>query len=152
MPSKPRLPWKKRMIEAPKWGAARGLGAKRPGKRDQVTICLAMLRTARRGRNPGGEFWSCSGFPECRGTRPVDRTLRYVRSGARGRLWWLIVVFGLIAAVLAAVTLWERYRSCMATGKNFKQCTCVGPRIGRRGSGRWHCLGMLKNAIKSQPC
>jgi restriction system protein len=25
-------------------------------------------RTARRGPNPGGEFWGCSSFPKCRGT------------------------------------------------------------------------------------
>lgn len=27
------------------------------------------LRTARRGRNPGSQFWGCSRFPTCRGTR-----------------------------------------------------------------------------------
>lgn len=27
------------------------------------------LRTARRGRNAGGQFWGCSKFPQCRGTR-----------------------------------------------------------------------------------
>lgn len=26
-------------------------------------------RTARRGRNPGSQFWGCSRFPKCRGTR-----------------------------------------------------------------------------------
>ena len=28
-------------------------------------------RMAKRGQNAGNEFWSCSGWPECRGTRPV---------------------------------------------------------------------------------
>lgn len=28
-------------------------------------------RTAKRGRNAGNEFWSCSGYPECDGTRPL---------------------------------------------------------------------------------
>lgn len=28
-------------------------------------------RTARKGRNAGSSFWSCSGYPECRGTRPI---------------------------------------------------------------------------------
>lgn len=28
-------------------------------------------RSARRGANVGGEFWGCSAFPSCRGTRPV---------------------------------------------------------------------------------
>ena len=30
------------------------------------------LRTARRGRNAGNQFWGCSQFPRCRGTRDVD--------------------------------------------------------------------------------
>ena len=28
-------------------------------------------RVAKRGRNAGNEFWSCTGYPECYGTRPV---------------------------------------------------------------------------------
>jgi restriction system protein len=28
-------------------------------------------RTAKRGANTGGEFWGCTGYPACRGTRPV---------------------------------------------------------------------------------
>lgn len=28
-------------------------------------------RTAKRGANAGGEFWGCTGFPVCRGTRPI---------------------------------------------------------------------------------
>lgn len=28
-------------------------------------------RTAKRGANAGGEFWGCSGYPSCRGTRPI---------------------------------------------------------------------------------
>ncbi|WP_374761708.1 topoisomerase DNA-binding C4 zinc finger domain-containing protein [Tepidiforma sp.] len=27
-------------------------------------------RTARSGSNAGGQFWGCTRFPECRGTRP----------------------------------------------------------------------------------
>ena len=30
------------------------------------------LRTAKRGRNAGGQFWGCSSFPTCKGTRNVD--------------------------------------------------------------------------------
>lgn len=29
------------------------------------------LRTARRGANAGGEFWGCTGYPACRGIKPV---------------------------------------------------------------------------------
>ena len=31
-----------------------------------------VLRTARRGRNAGGQFWGCSNYPQCRGIRPAD--------------------------------------------------------------------------------
>lgn len=31
-----------------------------------------MLRTARRGANAGGEFWGCTGYSACKGTRQVD--------------------------------------------------------------------------------
>lgn len=29
-------------------------------------------RTAKRGANAGGEFWGCTGYPTCRGTRPIN--------------------------------------------------------------------------------
>ena len=29
-------------------------------------------RTAKRGANAGGEFWGCTGYPACRGTRPIS--------------------------------------------------------------------------------
>lgn len=28
-------------------------------------------RTAKRGANVGGQFWGCTGYPDCRGTRPI---------------------------------------------------------------------------------
>jgi restriction system protein len=28
-------------------------------------------RTAKRGANAGREFWGCTGYPSCRGTRPA---------------------------------------------------------------------------------
>jgi four helix bundle suffix protein len=30
------------------------------------------LRTARKGRHSGQQFWGCSAYPDCRGTRPLD--------------------------------------------------------------------------------
>ena len=30
-------------------------------------------QTAKRGRNAGNEFWSCTGWPECNGTRAIAR-------------------------------------------------------------------------------
>lgn len=29
-------------------------------------------RTAKRGANAGNEFWGCTGYPNCRGTRPIN--------------------------------------------------------------------------------
>ena len=31
------------------------------------------LRTAKQGPNAGQQFWGCSGYPNCRGTRPVEQ-------------------------------------------------------------------------------
>jgi four helix bundle suffix protein len=33
---------------------------------------LMVLRTARKGERAGAQFWGCSGYPECRGTRPIE--------------------------------------------------------------------------------
>ena len=30
------------------------------------------LRTARKGQRAGSQFWGCSGYPECKGTRPLE--------------------------------------------------------------------------------
>ena len=30
------------------------------------------LRTARKGQHAGSQFWGCSGYPECKGTRPLE--------------------------------------------------------------------------------
>jgi restriction system protein len=42
----------------------------------QTTACPLcskpmLRRTAKRGANAGGEFWGCTGYPACRGTRPI---------------------------------------------------------------------------------
>lgn len=51
---------------------------------------LMVLRTARRGQNAGAQFWGCSAYPDCRGTRTLDgaggaggadRSARFDRSG-----------------------------------------------------------------------
>ena len=55
-----------------------------------------VLRTARRGRNAGGQFWGCSGYPHCKGLRNLgsgeghessseEATDRERPSAARGR-------------------------------------------------------------------
>lgn len=43
----------------------------------QATACRLcakpmVRRTAKRGANAGSEFWGCTGYPACRGTRPID--------------------------------------------------------------------------------
>jgi len=30
------------------------------------------LRTARKGQRAGSQFWGCSGYPECKGTKPLE--------------------------------------------------------------------------------
>lgn len=37
-------------------------------------ICTKAMvrRTAKRGANAGSEFWGCSGYPSCKGTRPMS--------------------------------------------------------------------------------
>ncbi|MDF3131082.1 NERD domain-containing protein [Kiritimatiellaeota bacterium B1221] len=39
-------------------------------------VCGAemILRTAKKGPNPGSQFWGCSTFPKCRQTRSIDNT------------------------------------------------------------------------------
>ncbi len=42
----------------------------------QATVCPLctkpmVRRIAKRGANAGGEFWGCTGYPACRGTRPI---------------------------------------------------------------------------------
>ena len=44
---------------------------------DQIPKCplcgkLLALRTARIGPRAGSQFWGCTGYPECKGTRPLD--------------------------------------------------------------------------------
>jgi restriction system protein len=44
-----------------------------PTQASSCPLCskLMVRRTAKRGANAGGEFWGCTGYPGCRGTRPV---------------------------------------------------------------------------------
>lgn len=41
--------------------------------RPSCPICMKAMvrRTAKRGANAGNEFWGCSGYPSCKGTRPI---------------------------------------------------------------------------------
>lgn len=42
------------------------------GQATACPLCTKPMvrRTAKRGANAGGDFWGCSGYPACRGTRP----------------------------------------------------------------------------------
>jgi len=44
-----------------------------PKEAPTCTLCSKPMvrRTAKRGANAGGEFWGCTGYPACRGTRPI---------------------------------------------------------------------------------
>ena len=53
--------------------AAGGQGDKAPLPAATCPVCARGMvrRTARRGSNAGGEFWGCTAYPSCRGTRPI---------------------------------------------------------------------------------
>jgi len=44
-----------------------------PPQASNCPVCAKPMvrRTAKRGANAGGEFWGCTGYPTCRGTRPI---------------------------------------------------------------------------------
>lgn len=47
--------------------------------KDQAPTCplcqkAMRLRTARQGANAGSQFWGCTGYPECKGTRKFEST------------------------------------------------------------------------------
>lgn len=50
----------------------------RPDPTDQnfpkCPLCgkLMALRTARQGKNVGSQFWGCTGYPDCKGTSPME--------------------------------------------------------------------------------
>ena len=44
-----------------------------------VCNSLMVLRTARKGRNAGNQFWGCSRFPACRATRPAGAGVAVTR-------------------------------------------------------------------------
>jgi len=37
-----------------------------------------MLRTAKKGKNTGNQFWGCSGFPKCQGTVAIEKPVEMV--------------------------------------------------------------------------
>ena len=45
-----------------------------PEKGPSCPLCgkLMALRTARKGSRAGSQFWGCTGYPECKGTQPLD--------------------------------------------------------------------------------
>jgi four helix bundle suffix protein len=56
----------------------RRVEARDPVPDDTAPACPACgktmwQRTARKGPNAGKPFWSCLGYPECKGTRPVEK-------------------------------------------------------------------------------
>jgi ATP-dependent DNA helicase RecQ len=43
-----------------------------------------ILRTARKGRNPGGQFYGCSRYPKCKGLLPLDESESTANAGSLG--------------------------------------------------------------------
>jgi predicted RNA-binding Zn-ribbon protein involved in translation (DUF1610 family) len=61
---------------APTKPAPRSYGSLSVGAANTAVACprcgnRMLKRTARRGRNRGHQFWGCSRYPSCTGTRPV---------------------------------------------------------------------------------
>lgn len=54
-------------------GEPRLASAVRPDRSPACPVCSRqmMTRTAKRGANAGGTFWGCTGYPQCKGTRPA---------------------------------------------------------------------------------
>lgn len=55
-------------------GASKAVGGDTAGQAGESPSCpkcgaSMVLRTARQGKNAGKQFWSCSRYPECKGTR-----------------------------------------------------------------------------------
>jgi four helix bundle suffix protein len=51
----------------------------------QIPACpqckgLMVLQTARKGKNAGKQFWGCSNYPKCKGTRSIEKTISTDRS------------------------------------------------------------------------
>ena len=60
-------------------------GDPRDGAENNAPICPKCsgpmaLRTARKGRNAGSQFWGCCGYPKCKGVRPLAGSEESVRS------------------------------------------------------------------------
>lgn len=47
-----------------------------PATTSSCPVCAnaMVLRTAKRGANAGGEFWGCTKYPACKGTRPKEQS------------------------------------------------------------------------------
>jgi len=61
------------LASGPEGPAARASLAGSAASAQTCPLCSKALvkRIARRGANAGGEFWGCTGYPECKGTRPI---------------------------------------------------------------------------------
>ncbi len=47
-----------------------------PAKAPSCSLCgkPMTLRTARKGKNAGSQFWGCTGYPDCKATLPLEAT------------------------------------------------------------------------------
>ena len=60
--------------ESPSRGPAATPKAAAPATTPSCPVCTSamVLRTAKRGANAGSEFWGCTKYPACKGTRPRE--------------------------------------------------------------------------------
>ena len=60
------------VAEREQWSEQRKAAAKAEGTDCPKCGHPLQLRTAKRGRNSGSQFWGCSRYPSCKGTRPFS--------------------------------------------------------------------------------
>jgi len=65
--------------------AAARIAEREKHRTDKMPVCpicgkLMVVRTARKGQRAGSQFWGCTGYPACKGMRPVGRSDRSDRS------------------------------------------------------------------------
>lgn len=77
-----RLEERRRQEGTPSDPSDRTGRSKTPPAAPACPLCgnLMVLRTARKGDRTGSQFWGCSGYPECKGTRPLEASDRSDRS------------------------------------------------------------------------
>ena len=76
---------KARIVKRKKIGLIRPIGRMKKALACPLCGKLMALRTARKGKTAGSQFWGCTGYPECKGTIKFDGADGSVGSGSDKR-------------------------------------------------------------------